>query len=63
MNLFKEHAVRDHEAAAAQIPVIDYGAYFAGEPGALQRVAAEVAPRLRECRVLLCAEPRRARGG
>ncbi len=26
-----------------KIPVIDYGPYFAGEPGALERVAAEVA--------------------
>ena len=38
MNLFKEHAVRDYEAAAAQIPVIDFGPAFAGEPGALRRV-------------------------
>src|SRR5207249_7205259 len=40
MNLFEEHAVRDHVAAAAQIPVIDFGPVFAGEPGALQSVAA-----------------------
>ncbi|MBV8505363.1 MAG: isopenicillin N synthase family oxygenase [Alphaproteobacteria bacterium] len=43
MHLFKEHGVRDHQAAAGQIPVIDYGPYFAGAPGALRRVAAEVA--------------------
>src|SRR5438128_7579700 len=43
MHLFKQHAVADHEAAARLIPVIDYGPYFAGEPGALDRVAAEVA--------------------
>src|SRR5437016_2920559 len=43
MHLFKQYAVEDHEAAARMIPVIDYGPYFAGEPGALDRVAAEVA--------------------
>jgi isopenicillin N synthase-like dioxygenase len=42
MNLFKEHAVRDPDAAARMIPVIDYGPYFAGERGALDRLAAEV---------------------
>ncbi len=41
MNLFKEHAVRDHAAAAAQIPVIDFGPVFAGEPDALRRIAAQ----------------------
>ena len=34
MHLFKKHAVRDYAAASAAIPVIDYGPYFAGEPGA-----------------------------
>jgi hypothetical protein len=43
MHLFKQHGVEDHQAAAGQIPVIDYSAYFAGAPGALERVAAEVA--------------------
>src|SRR6266850_6180585 len=43
MHLFKQHAVADHEAAARLIPVIDYGPYFAGEPGALDSVSAEVA--------------------
>ena len=43
MHLFKQYAVEDHEAAARMIPVIDYGPYFGGEPGALDRVAAEVA--------------------
>ena len=43
MHLFKQQAVRDYDAAAALIPVIDYGAYFAGMPGALEHVAAEVA--------------------
>jgi hypothetical protein len=40
MNLFKEHGVRNHATAAAQIPVIDFGPVFGGEPGALGRVAA-----------------------
>ena len=42
MHLFKEHGVADPEAAAGMIPVIDFGPYFAGEPGALERIAAEV---------------------
>ena len=43
MHLFERHGVKDLEAAASRIPVIDYGPCFAGEPGALERVAAEVA--------------------
>jgi isopenicillin N synthase-like dioxygenase len=43
VHLFKEYAVSDYEAAARMIPVIDYGAYFAGLPGALESVAAKVA--------------------
>ena len=42
MNLFKEQGVKDYLAAAAQIPVIDFGPYFGGERGALQRLAAQV---------------------
>jgi isopenicillin N synthase-like dioxygenase len=42
MHLFKQHAVADPDAAAAAIPVIDYGPYFAGEPGALERLAGQV---------------------
>jgi isopenicillin N synthase-like dioxygenase len=42
MHLFKEHAVRDEDAAAGMIPVIDYGPAFAGEAGELGRVAAEI---------------------
>jgi isopenicillin N synthase-like dioxygenase len=42
MHLFKELAVKDAAAAAARIPVIDYGPYFAGVPGALERLASEV---------------------
>src|SRR4029077_5109369 len=40
MNLFKEHAVGDYAAAAAQIPVIDFGPVFSGEHGALAGIAA-----------------------
>jgi isopenicillin N synthase-like dioxygenase len=43
MHLFERHGVKDRQAAASRIPVIDYGPYFAGAPGALERVAAEVA--------------------
>jgi isopenicillin N synthase-like dioxygenase len=42
MNLFKEQAVKDYAAAVSQIPVIDYGPYFAGEPGALERLVPQV---------------------
>jgi isopenicillin N synthase-like dioxygenase len=43
MHLFKEQAIRDYAAATRAIPVIDYGPYFAGEKGALDRLAGEVA--------------------
>jgi hypothetical protein len=39
MNLFKEQGVKDCAAAASQIPVIDFGPYFAGETGTLERLA------------------------
>ena len=42
MNLFKAEGVRDYAAAASQIPVIDFGPYFAGEPGALDRLVPQV---------------------
>ncbi len=42
MNLFRQHAVRDHAEARRKIPVIDYGPSFAGEPGALAVVAEAV---------------------
>src|SRR6202042_2437079 len=42
MHLFQQHPVKDLSAAAARIPVIDYGPYFAGEPGALERLAEQV---------------------
>jgi isopenicillin N synthase-like dioxygenase len=42
MHLFREHGVKDMAAAAAKIPVIDYGPYFSGKPGALERVAEAV---------------------
>src|SRR5271170_2930604 len=43
MHLIQGQGVRDYAAAAKAIPVIDYGPYFAHEPGALERLAAEVA--------------------
>lgn len=39
MHLFKQHAVKDTQAISALIPVIDFGPYFAGEPGALDKLA------------------------
>ena len=42
MHLFKQQAVSDPAAAAAAIPVIDYGPYFAGERGALEPLAGAV---------------------
>jgi isopenicillin N synthase-like dioxygenase len=42
MNLFKEQGVKDYAAAAQQIPVIDFGPYFAGETGALDRLVPPV---------------------
>ena len=35
MHLFRRHAPADMDAAVRQIPVIDFGPYFAGEAGAL----------------------------
>ncbi len=43
MHLFKNQGVADYQAAAKLIPIIDYGPYFAGEAGALEHLAAEVA--------------------
>ena len=43
MHLFRKQAVRDYAAAAKAIPIIDYGPYFAGETGALERLAGQVA--------------------
>jgi isopenicillin N synthase-like dioxygenase len=42
MSIFKTLAVKDLEAAAQAIPVIDVGPAFRGEPGALAAVAREV---------------------
>ena len=39
MDLFKEFGVKDYAAAAAQIPIIDFGPAFAGEPDALRDLA------------------------
>jgi isopenicillin N synthase-like dioxygenase len=43
MHLFRDEGVRDYGPAARLIPVIDYGPCFDGVPGALDRVAVEVA--------------------
>ena len=43
MHLFKKQAVRDYVAAANAIPIIDFGLYFEGKGGALERLACEVA--------------------
>ena len=43
MHLFRDKGVRDYGAAARLIPVIDYGPCFDRVPGALDRVAVEVA--------------------
>ncbi len=42
MHLFKQHMVTNFAEAASKIPVIDYGPYFAGEPGAITTLAAQV---------------------
>jgi isopenicillin N synthase-like dioxygenase len=42
MHLFRQHGVKDYAAASAKIPVIDYGPYFAGKPGALEVLAEQV---------------------
>ena len=45
MHLFKQHEVQDYRAVARLIQMIDYGPFFAGSPGALDRVAADNPPR------------------
>jgi len=42
MHLFQQHAVKDLASVTSLIPMIDYGPYFAGEPGALQHLAEEL---------------------
>jgi isopenicillin N synthase-like dioxygenase len=42
MHLFRQHAVKDTDAATALVPVIDFGPCFAGVPGALERLAGEL---------------------
>ncbi len=42
MHLFKQHAVRNAREISALIPIVDFGPYFAGEPGALERLAGEL---------------------
>lgn len=42
MHLFQQYAPADPDAALAQIPIIDFGPYFGGRPGALERLAEQV---------------------
>jgi isopenicillin N synthase-like dioxygenase len=42
MNIFKSQAVKDPEQIARAIPVIDVGAAFGGQPGAVEAVAAQL---------------------
>lgn len=42
MNFFRQHAAADPADVESRIPVIDVGPMFAGVPGALDRVGAEV---------------------
>jgi isopenicillin N synthase-like dioxygenase len=42
MHLFKQQGLSSEEQSRAPIPVIDIGAYLAGEPGGLERAAAEL---------------------
>ncbi len=42
MHLFQQHAVRDVADVAARIPIIDFGGYLAGDPGALTPLAQQV---------------------
>ena len=42
MHLFKQNAVKDTETVSKLIPVVDFGPYFAGQPGAMEALAAEL---------------------
>lgn len=42
MHLFKQHAARNVEEVSRLIPIIDFGPCFAGEPGALERLAEDL---------------------
>ena len=42
MNLFKQHAPADMDAAAARIPVIDLAAGLSGDAGALAALGTEI---------------------
>lgn len=42
MHLFKQHAVKDVTEISRLIPVIDFGPFFANEPGALDRLAEQL---------------------
>ena len=39
MHLFKQHAVKDTNSVSELVPIVDFGPYFAGEPGALAVLA------------------------
>ena len=40
--LFRENAPADMDQALKEIPIIDFGRYFAGEPGALAPLDQEI---------------------
>jgi isopenicillin N synthase-like dioxygenase len=42
MHLFRQQAVKDQNAIAELIPVIDFGPYFAGQPGALETLSKQL---------------------
>ncbi len=42
MHLFKQHAVRDVESISELVPIVDFGPYFAGKPGALEVLAEQL---------------------
>jgi isopenicillin N synthase-like dioxygenase len=42
MHLFQQHAPVDLDTAVGQIPIIDFGPYFAGRPGELAPLSAQV---------------------
>ena len=42
MHLFKQQAVKDPESVSQLVPVIDFGPYFAGHPGALESLAEQL---------------------
>jgi hypothetical protein len=53
MHLFQQHAPADPDTAIAQIPIIDFGPYFAGRPDALAPLA-EQASAFSTSRAMAC---------